>query len=270
MKKNAKLVLIPLFLVLAVFALTTCRSAVEEPDPTGPSTIAILLNINANPNVLFAGLTNRQMTSVTATLTTWDGHPLADRTVFFEVVDEQGTRLDLGYFEGNIAMQSKNTDGSGTVTVAYYGPLSGEIMASGSLYIRGTVSWEGSQFIAETAPVYIIRSAADELTLIAQAIPDVLYAGQTRPHAEIRAQVMAGGAPVPDYPVYFVLEQRIGRFEDGSTSTYAMTNADGVASVTYVGPLYSDLPAAGATVTIKVQASQTTFETVTIQIIRFQ
>jgi hypothetical protein len=270
MKKNTTLVLITLSLVLSVFVLTTCRKAVEEPSPLGPSTFSILLNINANPNVLFAGLTSRQMTSVTATLQKYDGTPLADKTIFFEVVDADGARLDLGYFEGNLALQSKNTDGAGTATVNYYGPLSGEITANGNIYIRGTVSWEGSQFVYETAPVYIIRSAADEFTLNAQAIPEVLYAGATPPQAEIRAQLLAGGAPVQDYPVYFVLQQEVGRFGDGTRSTFALTNTDGIASVTYLGPIYSALPVAPTTVTIRVQVTQTIYEDVTIQIIRFR
>jgi hypothetical protein len=270
MKKNTTLVLITLSLVLSVFILTTCRKAVEEPSPLGPSTFSILLNINANPNVLFAGLTSRQMTSVTATLQKYNGTPLADKTIFFEVVDADGARLDLGYFEGNMALQSKNTDGSGTATVNYYGPLSGEITANGNIYIRGTVSWEGSQFVYETAPVYIIRSAADEITLNVQAIPEVLYAGATPPQAEIRAQLLAGGAPVQDYPVYFILQQDVGRFADGKRNTFALTNTDGIASVTYLGPIYSDLPATGTTITIRVQVTQTIYEDVTIQVIRFR
>jgi hypothetical protein len=269
MKKNTTLVLITLSLVLSVFVFTTCKKAVEEPSPLGPSTFSILLNLNANPNVLFAGLTSRQMTSVTATLQKYDGTPLSDRTIFFEVVDGNGARLDLGYFEGNMSLQSKNTDGSGTARVNYYGPLSQEIIANGNIYIKGTVSWEGSQFIYETAPIYIIRNA-DELTFKVEAIPDVLYAGLTAPQAEIRATLLAGGAPVKDYPVYFILEENLGRFADGTRATYAMTNADGVASITYVGPIFSELPSSTETVTIMAQVNQTVYEEVTIQIIRFR
>jgi len=270
MNKNKTLILITLSLVLSIFIFTTCkRDAIEEPSPLGPSTYAILLSLEANPNVLFAGLSSRQMTTITATLKKYDGTPLSDKTIYFEVVDANGGRLDLGYFEGSGALQSKNTDGSGTVRVNYYGPLSPEITANGSIYIRGTVSWEGSQFIMETAPLLIIRDA-DQIVFNAEAIPDVLYAGTTAPRSEIRATLAVGGAPVPDYRVIFVLQQDIGSFADGTRNTFAMTNADGVASVTYVGPIFSGLPAEGATVTIRVQLTQTLYQDLTIQLIRFR
>ncbi|MBM3284370.1 MAG: hypothetical protein FJY81_00690 [Candidatus Aminicenantes bacterium] len=268
MKTNKTISLTLAFLVLALFNFNACkRSAVEEPAPLGPSSFAILLHLHANPNVLFAGLNSRQMTTITATLKKYDGTPIPGKTLFFETISSTGTRVDLGYFEGNQAMLSKTTDSSGSARITYYGPLSEEILANATLYIRATVAWEGSQFIYETAPLYIIRDA-DQISFIVEAIPSVLFAGDSNPTSEIRARLSMGGVPVQDYPVYFILEQPIGIFDDGLRQTYALTNAEGVASKTYVGPTWVEIATNEVTVTINVILSDTISERVTLQIIR--
>jgi hypothetical protein len=157
MKKNKTLVFITLSLLLSVFVVTSCRDAVKETPPTGPSSFAILLSLNANPNVLFAGLTTRQISVITASLKKYDGTPLSGQTIYFEIVNGNGAKVDLGYFEGYLSLQSKVTDGSGATSVNYYGPLSGEIAADGYLYIRATAAGQGSQFIIEKTPVYFVR-----------------------------------------------------------------------------------------------------------------
>jgi hypothetical protein len=159
MKKNKTLILITLSMVLSVFMLTSCRDAVKEPSPIGPSTFAVLLYLNANPNVLSASMAERPQTTITATLKKYDGTALAGRTLYFEIVDNLGAKLDLGYFEGNIGVKRLETDGSGTVSVIYYGPLASEIAANGTIYVRATLSGEGSEFISEKASLYIIRNA---------------------------------------------------------------------------------------------------------------
>jgi hypothetical protein len=271
MNKNKTLILITLSLVLSIFIFTTCkRDAIEEPSPIGPSSFAVLLYLNASPNVIFAGFTSRQMATITATLKKYDGTPFAGKTLYFEVVDSAGDRIEnIGYFEGNTSLQSKNTDGSGIVTLNYYGPLSDEITANGTIYIKATAAWEGSQFIYETAPLYIIRDA-DEVALTAEAVPDVLYSGLSKPTAEIRAMVRMGGAPVKDYPVYFGIQQNLGRFDDGSKNAQRLTNQGGVASITYVGPGYWEIPSAGTTVTIRVQITQSIYKDVSLKIYRFE
>jgi hypothetical protein len=269
MKTHKTFALLAIVLVLGVFTLNSCkRNAVEEPSPLGPSTFAIILNLNASPNVLIAGILERQVIAVTATLKKYDGSVLSNRTVFFEVVDSAGMRLDLGYFEGDMAIHSRNTDSSGTVRVNYYGPLSEEIADNGMIYIRATVAYEGSQFISDLTPVYVIRDA-DEIFFEAEAVPDILYAGLTGQTAEIRGKVLMGGQPLKDYPIYFMINksQDLGHFSDGKRNTYAHTNADGIATVTYFGPAFYEI-LTNTTVTIRVQATQDIYQDVTIQVIR--
>ncbi len=267
--KTKKTVLISLVLLAFVFfGSSSCkRSAVEVPGPSGPSSFSILLRLNASPNVLFAGLNTRQMTTITATLKKYDGSAIAGKTLFFETIDSSGTRVDLGYFEGNQALQSKTTDSSGSARINYYGPLSEEILTNATIYVRATVAWEGSQFIYETAPLYIIRDA-DQISFLVEAIPSVIFAGDSSPTSEIRARLLMGGAPVQDYPVYFILESPIGVFSDGLRHTYALTDADGIASKTYIGPTWVEIASTEVTVPIKVVLTDTISQTVNLKIIR--
>ena len=268
MKTNKKIFLITVSLALLIFTFDSCkRDIINQPSPLGPSTISIILDLSASPNVIFAGLLDRQTAEITATLKRYDGAPLSDRTVFFEVVDSAGDRLELGYFDGNLAMQTVATDAGGTAQTHYYGPLTDEITADGYLYIRATVAWEGSQFITDMTPLYVVRDA-DEIAFNAEAIPDVIYAGETRSQSEIRAVLTVGGAPAAGVPVYFVLNTDLGRFADGKRNTMVLTNDQGVASLNYVGPLWVELPPTGATVSITVQVTQLISEQLLIQIIR--
>jgi hypothetical protein len=268
MKTKTKPVLIAVSLALILFTFWTCKKAtVSEPSPLGPSSIATILKLTASPNVLFAGLMDRQTTELTATLMQYNGSPFSDKTVFFEVVDSSGNRMDLGYFDGNLAMQSVVTDAGGTAQTHYHGPLTEEIADNGYVYIRATVAWDGSQIIADTTPLYVVRDS-DEIVFKAEAIPDLIYAGETRALSEIRAVLTVGGAPTAGIPVYFVLTPDIGRFADGKRNTMALTNDQGIASVTYVGPLWVELPPTGATVNISVEVTQDLSKQLQIRIIR--
>jgi hypothetical protein len=158
MKTNKKIFLITVSLALLVFTLDSCKSdIVEQPSPLGPSTIAIVLDLNIKPNVIVAGRLDRQTVEITATLTRYDGAPISDRTIFFEVVNKDGKRVDIGYFEGELSMQTVVTDADGTAWTYYYGPLKKEISADVDLYIRATVAWEGSQFINDTTLLSVVR-----------------------------------------------------------------------------------------------------------------
>ena len=160
MKTNRKIFLITVSLALLVFTFDSCKKdIIEQPSPLGPSSIAIILNLNANPNVIVAGRLDRQTVEITATLARYDGAPISDRTVLFEIVNLNGRRVDLGYLEGELSMQTVATDADGTARTHYYGPLKKEISSNTDLYIRATVAWEGSYFIQDTTQLYVIRDS---------------------------------------------------------------------------------------------------------------
>jgi hypothetical protein len=157
MKKNTKTSLVMISLALLVFTFNSCKSdVVETPAPLGPSTIAVILDLSASPNVIFATQKERQTVEVTASLKRYDGTPVSDRTVFFEIIDSSGGILDLGYFDQNVSVQNVVTDGDGTARTIYHGPLKRELTHDRHVYIRGTVAWEGSQFIIDKTTIWVV------------------------------------------------------------------------------------------------------------------
>jgi hypothetical protein len=270
MKTNKTPILLTVALSLGLLASVSCkRDSVSQPSPLGPSSIGVMLNLEASPNVIVVGVKDRQVANVTATLKKFDGTGQANRTVLFEVVDSTGSRLNVGFFEGSTGVFSKTTDANGSVHVNYFGPLSDEISGDRTIYIRASVAWDGTQFINDTAALSLVRDTKD-LTLTAKAVPDVLYAGNVGQTSIIQATVYAGGQPAKNFPVYFVFTMNLGQFIDGKRSTTSTTNDQGVATMTYVGPTSSEMANSSETVPIRVQVSEQLGQDVQILIIRQQ
>ncbi len=154
------LVIIPLGLFLICFTSCT-REELESPSPFGPAGFAILVELNANPNVLIGG-NKRQTSIITTTVTAFDGEPLANRTVIFEVKDWNGKRTtDLGYFDGYRDIVTANTNGNGVISLLFYGPLSGDLPSSADyykhVYIWATLVHHGREVIKEVIPITLIQ-----------------------------------------------------------------------------------------------------------------
>jgi hypothetical protein len=235
------------------------RSQVEEPSPVGPSTLSILLDVNSYPNVISAG-ESRQSVQITADLKKFDGVPLSNQTITFEIRDELGSRLYVGFFEDNQSIVTKSTDGSGRASVTYHGPLAQEIFVANNgqtadkqVYIYAFVGWEDNEFIADYAPVYIISDIV-ELTFDMQASPNVLWCSDENPYSEIRGLFKkADGAPIVGRKVFFKILKGKGEFEDGTRKTYVYTNAEGIATLRYVGPTAAEMDLSEELVTIQGQ-----------------
>jgi len=158
MKKNTTVYFITALLALSPFLFNSCKTdTVSEPSPLGPSSIGVILGLTANPNVIVAGETNRQISTITAKLAKYDGIPLSGRTILFELLNSAGRRSSLGYLEGKVNMLSVVTDSSGLAQTQYYGPLKGDVRSNTDVYVRATVVWEGSQEIQDSIQLYIIR-----------------------------------------------------------------------------------------------------------------
>jgi len=154
MKKSKKILSLMAFLALALFALNSCKSdTVGEPSPLGPSSIGVILNLTASPNVLSAGQHNRQKATITVTLKKYDGIPLAGKTIYLKTDSPVGS---IGFFEDNLNVLVKTTDSNGTVKTTYSGPLFSEIRRDIIVTIEATAAWEGSQFIADTTAINVI------------------------------------------------------------------------------------------------------------------
>jgi hypothetical protein len=257
MRSNIKLAVI-LFLALSLALSTSCiKKKVDEPDPMGPSGYAVSLQLTASPNVLFAGNESRETTTVTAILTKFDGTPLSDKTIFFELLDGLvNQRADgIGYFEGMGAVASKVTDGSGRVTIDYHGPTVGEVSGSAtdSFYITAHVAWEGAEGISEWAPIYVVRNS-DDLIFNVAVDPNVLWCSNVRPESTIRAFfAVRNGNPIAGRKIFFKIKSGLGRFKGEGTLSFKNTGADGYATIIYQGPTAGLMSAAEEMVTIEVQ-----------------
>jgi hypothetical protein len=253
-------ILTVLLLALSSGFFTACtRSQVEEPSPVGPSTLAILLDVNSYPNVIFAGDT-RQNVQITADLKKFDGVPLSNQTVTFEIRNEFGGRIFTGFFEDNQSVASKTTDGSGQATVTYHGPLAQEIFIENNgstedkqVYIYAFVGWEGNELIVDYTPVYIISDVVN-LTFDMQAFPNVLWCSDENPYSEIRGLFKkVDGAPIVGRKVFFKILKGKGEFEDGTRRTFVYTNEEGIATIRYIGPTASEMDQSEELVTIQGQ-----------------
>lgn len=258
--KNKIYILMCILLGFTISFFSACtRSQVEEPSPLGPSTLSILLDVNSYPNVISAG-ESRQSVQITADLKKFDGVPLSNQTVTFEIRDELGSRLYVGFFEDNQSIVTKTTDGSGRASVTYHGPLAQEIFVANNgqtadkqVYIYAFVGWEDNEFIADYSPVYIISDIV-ELTFDMQASPNVLWCSDESPYSEIKGLFKkADGAPIVGRKVFFKILKGKGEFEDGTRKTYVYTNAEGIATIRYVGPTAAEMDLSEELVTIQGQ-----------------
>lgn len=245
-------------LALSLVLFSSCqKKKVDDPSPMGPVGYAISLKLSANPNVLFAGAQSRETTTVTAVLTRFDGIPLAGKTIFFELRDALvNTRADgVGYFEGLRAVASKVTDGSGRATIDYHGPTVEEISGflTDNFMVTAHVAWEGAEGISEWTPLYFIRDFQD-LIFNVSADPNVLWCAGSRPQSKISALfAVPDGTPITGRKVFFKIKKGKGIFPGGVTTTYSLTNSEGYANMTYLGPTAGEMTAAEEFVTIEVQ-----------------
>lgn len=235
MKQNKPItVFVCLCLFLTVFS--SCkRNGVQEPNPFGPSTFSILLQLAAAPNVIFAGET-RESTTITAILKRYDGFPIANTAVHFDIRDAAGNKANIGFFEGNESVKSRTTDQNGMASLNYFGPFSQELTADSMIYVAAVVAWEGNEFINELTPIYLIRESVD-LTFTLIADPNVLLATESRPQSALKAYFKTvDGIPLAGRKVYFKILSGPGTFANFSRKTFVLTDANGFASVSFFGP----------------------------------
>ena len=74
------------------------------------------------------------------------------------------------------------------------------------------------------------------LTYSLTASPNVILAGEARPTSVIQSVVTENNRPVAGRTVYFTSTAGVGEFMDLTTRTAVVTDANGVAQTTYIGP----------------------------------
>jgi hypothetical protein len=246
---SAKKLLIFTTALALVLGVTACkRHDVDQPSPVGPSTLATVLKVSANPNVITAG-SQHAGTTISVSLRRFDGTPIVGRTVTFEICDSFGNPVDIGYFEGHENVLSRQTDGSGNISLTYFGPLNSDIAASTIVNIWATAAAEGDETIQDFTPINIILDAVTtDILLEVIATPNIISAGTDREHSVIAAYVRrVDGLPLAGRTVYFEINDdsdvrsHIGYFKEENPVASAVTNSSGRAAVTYYGPLKSEI-----------------------------
>jgi len=157
--KTKRALTFALGLVLLLASFSCARHDVGTPSPVGPSSFAVILKVFASPNVIFAPTGGpRDRSIISASLKRFDGTPLAGRTIYFEICDSDHLRVNLGYFEDDHRIISRQTDAGGNINVVYYGPLRVELAASTSVYIWAKAASGGNEFIEDFAQVDIFSN----------------------------------------------------------------------------------------------------------------
>ena len=262
-------------LVVSLVSFYSCRNKVDEPSPTGPSTFSILMIASASPNVLIARDSGARDTSnISVTLTTFQGVPLANETIIFDVYDVtvEKSLENYGYFEGSQSVVSKSTDSNGRVSVTYYGPVFEEIVSywdnspSGTelplsyppqtVSIRSSLAWQGKEMISEFAQIQIVSELDKKIRL--QASPNVLWilsGSQRSRQSTLTAQIAdLKGAPVQGAKIWLDIVTGPGEFkQNGQRRISGKTDENGEVVVTYLAPKREEIYTDGIKVKIQAQ-----------------
>jgi hypothetical protein len=261
---NAKPILAILLAAAVVAFVPACkRGDIDEPGPTGPSSFAVYLKATANPNTLFAS-EGRGVSTISANLAKYDGTPVRNKTIYFEIVDDVGNKITQapGFFDGDTTVKVASTDSGGNVSTAYHGPTSAELeylldqnkdgyidddflnqTAPNLLYyVRVSAATDGGRFVSDVVPIYLI---CEDLyySFELRAFPATLYATTERQRAEIVATVKKGGKPLAGKKFWFeILSPTVGYFEDGmGIQLQTVLDGAGQARVAYLGPLGAEI-----------------------------
>ena len=254
---KTKICTIALFIsILSLAIFTSCtRSDFDPPGPTGPSTLAVILNVSASPNVLYAGI-SRETTTITATLKKFNGVPLVNKTIHFEVIYENGSRAYLGFLDNHQTVLTKTTNSNGNITLTYKGPTEQELLDLNKgadedfkIYIRAYAAWEGKEIIAELTPIIILKeTSAAPIILDVYATPNVLYAGTTIERSTITANLrLSNGTALANKSIYFEVNNAagervyIGYLDHHQTVVTKITDSNGNITLTYRGPTEQEL-----------------------------
>jgi len=254
-------------ILLLAFAGSCTRKAVESPSPVGPSTYAIVLDAHASPNVLIAG-NSRDTIEVSVTVTNFEGVPLSNETILFEIFDPDTAQVtNIGFFEGNKTAATRTTDSNGVAGILYYGPIREELISSvpptdgtqtpitdppERVYIRATLAWHGNQFIFDYAQLDIIMDY-NQLEFRLRADPNVLWIQGAPEESTLTATLKRiEGAPINGRRVFFSFLTGPGQFKNGKKTAFATTDANGEARVVYVSPNRNQI--ASDRIKVKIQA----------------
>lgn len=148
-RKKIFISLIPI-VILVLLAGSCKRQGVTEPDPFGPGTSRLTMDLEAHPNVVLVTEAGREMSEITATVKL-DGAPYAGATVIFTVETGLG---EFSNYERRIAI---TTNGNGLATVTYVSPSLAEFTRDYDLTIEALIQTNSPFSLLRSVKLRIMR-----------------------------------------------------------------------------------------------------------------
>jgi hypothetical protein len=208
MRKTIRGRVFPISTLGLLLALGACNTkTVEIPELSGPSELALSLNLTASPDVLVAD--GASTSAIQATLRDHNGRPVPGQAVFFVVTDITGNPADIGELSAPSAVSGP----SGTAQVLYKAAARTDATANQIVLVR-------ARPISTDATGQIYRQVSIELrSAEGRLFPEVF--GNAAPDCKIVVQ-----APFGFLTDRSILFQSASSDEDGFIVRYFWTFGD--------------------------------------------
>jgi hypothetical protein len=147
--KNALAPLLILGLILAL-GVSCQRTADPAPDPFGPGTSRLTMDLEANPNILYVTTAGRATSQITAAVK-MDGAVYSGATVIFTV--ESGS----GEFTNYQRRISVTTNGNGVATATFVSPSLAEFSRDYDVTIEAIVQTSSPFYLLKSVSLRVMR-----------------------------------------------------------------------------------------------------------------
>ncbi len=149
---NSKKALAPLLILGLVLALgVSCqRKADPAPDPFGPGTSRLTMDLEANPNILYVTTAGRATSEITA-LVKMDGAAHSGATVIFTI--ESGS----GEFPNYQRRISVTTNGNGVAATTFVSPSLAEFNRDFNVTIEAIVQTNSPFYLLKSVDLRVMR-----------------------------------------------------------------------------------------------------------------
>ncbi|MCP4149935.1 MAG: BACON domain-containing protein [bacterium] len=162
-------IIIAIVIASGILSISSCkRSAVADPEPSGPAGFRIILTGLANPSTMYIPPAQPVSSLISVTALTNDGTPVSNKNVVFHQSEADGY---FGYFENYQISDVRTTNSSGTAQITFFIPPLTTLSASTTTHITATLVDDGRldsghAQIENQIPVHIIPNVRTEQTYI--------------------------------------------------------------------------------------------------------
>jgi len=143
-------IVIAVALCLLLMVVPACkRSGVEEPNPFGPATRQVSMDVNVNPDVILT--TDARQTSEVRALVKMGGEPAADQLIVFTIIRGPGE------FEDYHVRTAATTNSNGYAFVTYLSPTKHQMSGDETVIIQAQLQTCSPYFVWHTVEIYLLQ-----------------------------------------------------------------------------------------------------------------